>query len=147
MGHLRGQLCYAHVGKNKIMSLVSRTDASPGNASQVGPVIDWPFFQSLLHLCLCISCSQDKPWFESFVVTSPYSSTGSPAAIQVFASSVLSALSWRTYHAFIFQVWVTSFIMIYFNSIHLTGKYKMSFFFFGKSRIVFYFVNGQHFLY
>ena len=37
--------------------------------SQVGPVIGWPFLQSLLHLCkeVYISCRQDKFWVESFM--------------------------------------------------------------------------------
>ena len=34
--------------------------------SQVWPV-GWPFPQSLLHICPCISCRQDKFWIESFV--------------------------------------------------------------------------------
>jgi hypothetical protein len=40
----------------------------PWDGSQIGPAIGWPFPQSLLHLCPCISGRQDKFWDKSFVV-------------------------------------------------------------------------------
>ena len=51
----------------RISSIVSEIDACPWDGSQVELVIGWPFLQSLLHLCPCISFKQDKFWVESFV--------------------------------------------------------------------------------
>jgi hypothetical protein len=50
-----------------IIKLVSGIGSCPWNRSQVGPVIGWPFPQSLLHLCHCTPYRQDKFWVKGFV--------------------------------------------------------------------------------
>jgi len=42
------------------MSIASRLGSCPWAGSQFGPVIGRPFPQSLIHLCPCTSCRQEK---------------------------------------------------------------------------------------
>jgi hypothetical protein len=65
---LRRQSCWAPVCKhNRVFFIVSGICACLWDGFQVGPVIGWPFLQSLLHLCPCISYSQDTFWVENCV--------------------------------------------------------------------------------
>ena len=87
-GTLRRKVCQAPACKHKRVSLtVSGLGSCPRNESQVGPVISWPFPQSLLHLCPCRSCRQDIFWVKRFVGGLVSLSTGSRAWVLVAASS------------------------------------------------------------
>ena len=60
----RRQLCYASVCKH---CRVSEVDSLSWDESKIGPVICWPFPQSLLCLYPCTSYRQDKFGIQGFV--------------------------------------------------------------------------------
>jgi hypothetical protein len=47
--------------------IVSGIGSCPQDGSKVGPIIGWPFSQTLFHLCHLSSCRQDNFEVESFV--------------------------------------------------------------------------------
>ena len=64
---LRGQSCHAPVCTHIMVSvIVSGFGVHSWDGSQIGPVTGWPFFQSLLHFCLCISFRQEQVWGKMF---------------------------------------------------------------------------------
>ena len=60
----RGQLCYGTVCKHNRISLIM---FGTGTDFSLGWLLVGHSFQSLLHLCHCISFRQDKFWVESFM--------------------------------------------------------------------------------
>ena len=78
----------APVCKHHRVSVIPGIGVCPWDESQVGLVIGWPFPQSLIHFCPCISFRQDKFWVESSVGGLVFNfSTGVTAWLQEVASS------------------------------------------------------------
>lgn len=65
---LRDELYQVPVCKHSRESLIgSEIRVCPWNLSQVRLPIGWPFSQTQLDLCLCISFGQKKGWIKSFL--------------------------------------------------------------------------------
>ena len=65
MESLRGQASYSLV-YNRLRLIVSWIGACPWDGSQVRLVTGWPFLQSLLQFCPCISFRQEKFCIKNF---------------------------------------------------------------------------------
>jgi len=51
----------------RVSLVVSGICSCSWDGSQFGAIIDWPFPWSLLYICSCRSCRQDRFWVEGFV--------------------------------------------------------------------------------
>ena len=70
--------------------IVSGFGACPWDRSQVGSVTGWPFLQSLLHFCPCISFRQEQLWVKNYEMGGwPHISNGS----HVYLLEVVSSIS------------------------------------------------------
>jgi hypothetical protein len=77
-----------------VSTIVLGFDVYAWNGSQVEVISGWPFLESLLHFCPCISFRQEQFWVKFFEVGEwPHPSTGGHAyLLEVVSSGSISPL-------------------------------------------------------
>ena len=87
--------CLQACKHNMASAIVSGFGVHTRDGSQVGLVTGWPFFQSLLHFCPCISFRQGQFWVKNFrCVGGPIPPLGAMSIYWRWPLQVLSALFW-----------------------------------------------------